>query len=228
MPDFLTRLVERTLGRAEVVRPSIAPLFAPGASLPAEASVEPLHEEPLGPARRPRSAAFQTASPPGPPTTTDREPASPPDPPSATRPSEQSRPYPHRPLVPPPAIAPARLLGPGASSAAPADRQDTVGPLNGPPAADRTPPAPGSVEPAPLRFPLVGQHPAETLPKAPDSAVRVRRGEAQTGPTVRVTIGRVEVRAVFPPPPRPVAEPAAPGPALTLDEYLKQRREGRR
>ena len=47
-------------------------------------------------------------------------------------------------------------------------------------------------------------------------------------PTIQVTIGRVEVRAVTPPapparPPRP-----APAPSLALDDYLKQRREGRR
>jgi hypothetical protein len=47
--------------------------------------------------------------------------------------------------------------------------------------------------------------------------------------TVRVTIGRVEVRAV--PPPEsfpPSASPARRGPALSLDDYLKQRNEGQR
>lgn len=45
-------------------------------------------------------------------------------------------------------------------------------------------------------------------------------------PTIRVTIGRIEVRATTPaPPPAPAARPA--GPRLTLEEYLRRRREGR-
>jgi hypothetical protein len=47
-------------------------------------------------------------------------------------------------------------------------------------------------------------------------------------PPVRVTIGRIEVRAVVPPPqapPRPASRRPAP---LSLDEYLEQRRSGRR
>lgn len=46
-------------------------------------------------------------------------------------------------------------------------------------------------------------------------------------PTVRVTIGRVEVRAILPPTsPPPRIPPARRGPALSLDDYLKQRNEG--
>jgi hypothetical protein len=45
-------------------------------------------------------------------------------------------------------------------------------------------------------------------------------------PTIRVTIGRIEVRATAPtPPPAPAARPA--GPRLTLEEYLRRRSEGR-
>ena len=45
-------------------------------------------------------------------------------------------------------------------------------------------------------------------------------------PTVQVTIGRIEVRAVQPPPAPPV--PRAPvGPRISLDEYLRERNEGR-
>jgi hypothetical protein len=46
---------------------------------------------------------------------------------------------------------------------------------------------------------------------------------------VRVTIGRVEVRAVLPPaPPAPPAAPASVDTRLSLDEYLKTRGEGQR
>jgi hypothetical protein len=50
-------------------------------------------------------------------------------------------------------------------------------------------------------------------------------------PAIRVTIGRIEVRAITPPPPRPRAQrtmPARPGPELSLDDYLKQHNGGQR
>jgi hypothetical protein len=47
-------------------------------------------------------------------------------------------------------------------------------------------------------------------------------------PTIRVTIGRLEVRAITPPvPQKPSATQVPRAPLLTLDEYLKQRNEGR-
>jgi hypothetical protein len=49
---------------------------------------------------------------------------------------------------------------------------------------------------------------------------------ADSLPAIRVTIGRVEVRAVSPPP-RPAPRPL-PEPRLRLDDYLRERREGRR
>ncbi len=51
---------------------------------------------------------------------------------------------------------------------------------------------------------------------------------ASEAPTIRVTIGRIEVRAVTTPQPsrRPVPKKTAP--SLSLDDYLKQRSEGRR
>lgn len=47
-------------------------------------------------------------------------------------------------------------------------------------------------------------------------------------PTIRITIGRVEVRAVGPSKTSPPAPAPSPRPALSLDEYLKQRNEARR
>jgi len=62
------------------------------------------------------------------------------------------------------------------------------------------------------------QHPSLEVPPTPTAAV----------PTIRVTIGRIEVRAVAlpaPPEPAPTRQPAA---ALSLDDYLKLRREAAR
>jgi hypothetical protein len=51
---------------------------------------------------------------------------------------------------------------------------------------------------------------------------------AEAPETVVVTIGRVDVRAIFPAP-QPVPRANRPqSQALSLDEYLKQRSEGRR
>ena len=65
----------------------------------------------------------------------------------------------------------------------------------------------------------VGRAPQEPRESAPE----------HHAPTIRVNIGRIEVRAITPPPP-PVRRPAParPGPALSLDAYLKQRDEGQR
>jgi hypothetical protein len=46
---------------------------------------------------------------------------------------------------------------------------------------------------------------------------------------IRISIGRVEVRAVTAPPaPEPPSRPGPSGPKLSLDDYLRARNEGRR
>jgi hypothetical protein len=69
--------------------------------------------------------------------------------------------------------------------------------------------------------------PASSLASTP--ATPANEVEAPVEPSIRVTIGRVEVRLVQPPAPAK-ALPArnVSSPALSLDDYLKQRREGRR
>jgi hypothetical protein len=48
-------------------------------------------------------------------------------------------------------------------------------------------------------------------------------------PTIRVNIGRIDVRAITPhPPPVRRDAPARSGPVLSLDAYLQQRNEGLR
>jgi hypothetical protein len=51
-----------------------------------------------------------------------------------------------------------------------------------------------------------------------------------SAPAIRVTIGRIEVRAITPPPVPPAQRttPARPGPELSLDDYLKQHNGGQR
>jgi hypothetical protein len=64
-------------------------------------------------------------------------------------------------------------------------------------------------------------------PPAPVSVEHVSAPDAS--PTIRVSIGRVEVRAIMPPaPPAPRTRPERRGPALSLDEYLKRRNGGQR
>ena len=63
------------------------------------------------------------------------------------------------------------------------------------------------------------------LPRRDFSAVDQR--SSNSAPTIRVTIGRVEVRAVQSPPPRPKQAKPEP-PKLSLEEYLRKRAGGSR
>jgi hypothetical protein len=62
-----------------------------------------------------------------------------------------------------------------------------------------------------------------------DSPAR-QQPEADAPSVVRVTIGRVDVRAVMSPAPAapPAQRPARKGPSLSLEDYLKERDGGRR
>jgi hypothetical protein len=53
-------------------------------------------------------------------------------------------------------------------------------------------------------------------------------GDRDEPPVVRVTIGRIEVRASPPEPPRsqPIATPEPASPRLSLDDYLERRKAG--
>ena len=50
----------------------------------------------------------------------------------------------------------------------------------------------------------------------------------EPAPTIKITIGRVDVRAIMPAAPAPRPAPTRPSPALSLEDYLKQREGGRR
>jgi hypothetical protein len=80
----------------------------------------------------------------------------------------------------------------------------------------------------------VGHRPQLTPSPASSAPAPVDRHEEPQTPTpdapiIRVTIGRIEVRAIMPPAPAPPRQPPSrPAPRLSLEEYLHQRREGRR
>jgi hypothetical protein len=61
---------------------------------------------------------------------------------------------------------------------------------------------------------------AAPLPPAPEA-------EAPAAPTIKITIGRVDVRAMMPDQEAPRPAPAARNTALSLDEYLKRRSGGK-
>jgi len=82
----------------------------------------------------------------------------------------------------------------------------------------------------PAPFPVPGNvpGPAERRPSAFLPAASEGIEPAFQPPTVHIRIGRIEVRAVTQPPQSPARTPASPRPKLTLDEYLRQRNEGKR
>jgi len=67
----------------------------------------------------------------------------------------------------------------------------------------------------------------EAMP--PASTAADPTAAAPSPPVIRVSIGRVEVRAVMlPTPPMPRSRAARPSATLSLDEYLKSRQRGQR
>ena len=73
--------------------------------------------------------------------------------------------------------------------------------------------------------------PSRDVPGRVDKSMDVLKPREESNhaepPVVRIHIGRIDVRAITPPPPQPASKPAPAQPRLTLDEYLRQR-EGRR
>ena len=103
----------------------------------------------------------------------------------------------------------------------PSGREITQGERNGP--SKRAVPAQTPVRPAiqslqkPLTVPSTFENTAvPALPSPPPEQ------------TIRVTIGRIDVRAVMPPPAAVQQKPAPPQPKVTLEEYLKKQWGGQR
>lgn len=82
--------------------------------------------------------------------------------------------------------------------------------------------------PHPALLPLVPRgHGVPPKPPAPLVAMDSPPAAAAEPPVVKVTIGRVEVRAILPPP-APERRVPAPPAALSLEEYLERRHGARR
>jgi len=245
MPDFLTRMAERALQQGPVAQPLIAPRFAPAAALPEIAAPTP-EDRPVpkqtdsGPPRGEAIAAgaIETlpqladwappdvgAAPPVPPTsiTATMTAIDPVDtlslssaPRAASLSSAQSASNGRDVFAAATAwedAAPSRI------AAAPAD-------LGASPTPHPTLPMPDAQAAAPQMLPL-SDPPARPL--APPPARRTQpSGEDPAAPVIRVTIGRIDVRAQLSAAPAARAPRRAPPAALSLEDYARERREGKR
>jgi hypothetical protein len=267
MTDFFHRLAGRTLGTAPVVRPVIAPMFAPGPALPNDLVRNPLEDDgqEVSPEemttemrRTPRlQRAILSPAPPSPmpvPRDTvvtplhDRRPAS-----TILRPSSQEDISPEavRARRTAPGQAPIMLDEPSTTAPFGQNKSDLRPVTNESPVLTDTvwePLVPSSAaqstslsrlsgeprngNPSDRRTPLVVK---PLMSQAPEPAVRFaeRRSDRlenmtpSSPPTIRVTIGRVDVRAIMPPP-TPVRQAKPTTPKVSLDEYLRVRRGGQR
>jgi len=218
MSHFLERLVERTRGTIPRVEPIIAPRFAPGPIAEITTEVEaaaprPSREKETAPRSESRERELV------------RQEVAPPEAQETQR-EERTMPEPEQLLVPPEMVT----------------RVETgsfvrqIGPEDIPEAA----PANGAL-PQPTRVETHARRRGSAPPARASRATRVVTGGGDPGrvplrpneptfeaPIVRVTIGRIEVRAETSPAPPARKSPRRSEPKLTLDAYLKERKEGRR
>lgn len=111
---------------------------------------------------------------------------------------------------------------PGDPGLGPAPAARTRPPGGGDPGSERTDQQTAAASP-PARL----IRPVEVAQAPPRRAEEPRPSREAGPPPVRVTIGRVDVRAVSPGPPRPVRRAEPRRPALSLDDYLERRNRGR-
>ena len=228
MTHFLARLVERARGTAPRVEPLLPSRFAP--ALPATAgAAQPGPGVTVGKnaAPPPRAAAADSRASKADPETSAG--------PRETAANEATRNSPHGNKEPAtsneesdvPASTRALLLP---------LRRDEAEPVPSPTmtrsrADPETPSRPGpNPPPTARRHRSPGEGSARSSRAGNASASHEPPGPAEA-PVIRVTIGRIEVRAASPSPPpasRGRAPRAAAGPSLTLDHYLRARQEGRR
>jgi hypothetical protein len=237
MPDFFTRLAERTLGQATVLQPAIAPRFATPEPSTVDLSVEEVWRSPEAPTQpRPTQSPprSQEVSPPDqtPDTLSDHStPISPPptppipvplpfveapQPQALLRPSDSTTPQ-REPLFP-------QLIEPE-SPVLSNDPQPLVTLVL---LADRTPQQPRDL--------ANSNSTAQVVPQAarPSPESLSRRSPldlaSPTAPTppprIQIHIDRIDVRAVSAPAAASLPRSTGPAPKLTLDDYLRQRNGG--
>ncbi len=209
MSHYLARLVERTRGTAARVEPIVAPRYAPS---PPEQTV---------------AEAAPSRNPPG---TSPASPRSGPNPRRTMPATPAAKAPPRPPLVEKQAVS-QRAEPPDAGLAV--VRETLLVPMRPEQAREEIVVRPKELREAPPKFPTRKPPPAARPAKAaalPPIALAPRQPNepATEQPIVRVTIGRIEVRATPSPAAPPRRPPARSEPSLTLDGYLKERAEGRR
>jgi hypothetical protein len=245
MSDYLSRLVARTLSMAPVLQPRVPARFEP---LNAVDTFQPLD---VRASATPTASATATSAPAAPPAARDRElelfetddslpaaaqAAALPVPSAQERRqevhSEQNGPPPPEPRrAIEPLTAPPHAIVSERPPAAPARRRQPVHHFPTRPAAIAIAAA-EALRDSRADSPTQGAR-ADDSPYPPAAApAPMSDGPAmtsQSAPTIKVHIGRIEVRAVMAAPPPAARPPAAkPVPSLALKDYLKHRREGRR
>jgi hypothetical protein len=227
MSDHLARLAARALGLADTVRPRRT-LFEPqrlvpepGSSADQETERTPAPMSPPVEVAETRHSDLAVGKPeiaeqPAPPVRAEEQVAEPPSeiagPPG--RPLEPVPPAPDR--TPEPAQKPEQA----AARREPQPERQPKPPLRSRSAAEPEPQGRGAA-PRPAvaqRTPLLANRRRDPSPAA--------EPEAEQPPTVRVTIGRVDVRAVVPD--EPVERGPKQPPRMSLDEYLSRSRSGAR
>ncbi|HEV2862132.1 MAG TPA: hypothetical protein VGX48_14070 [Pyrinomonadaceae bacterium] len=241
MSDYLKNLVERTLDPSRVVQPRLASRFEPHGTFAAfDLETQEGETDPAAPpfeahaeARHADATPHAESAPPTPvehfaaPSVFEGRPESPPREPPPAPPIE------HAPDAPTTAKTLVEKEAPRPTAASveagksPAREETSIKVFD----AKREPPR--SPESGPTQRPRVVEPRLSPLPKVfeaqPPRASADEAGRDEAAPTIRVTIGRVDVRAVAAPAKEARRAPAPPPrPALTLEDYLRRRGGGSR
>jgi len=221
MADFFSRLAERALGAAPSVRPNLPPVFSPAPAIDVSAefvSAPPAHPSDYASAQNDRRGGV------GDPAITNRSSRSPMSEQKSTEAALR------QPMFSPPAVEGGRditelspetfeFTAASANSESPRrENFDTEAHLYRSTSAAERESRDAIAErivtrPAPAVFP---------------SSESFAQERSQSTPTVQVSIGRVEVRAVMPAAATPRTIDRRSPPLLSLEQYLRERNEGKR